>query len=79
MEREQAVCASPWPLLLCTIQKVTIKVLQQETVMIFYKAQILLPLSPIIQHIFALAEADCLILSLHFDAASKRHALGLYL
>lgn len=36
-------------------------------------------LSLTIQQILALAEADCLILSHHFDAASKRHALGLYL
>lgn len=37
------------------------------------------PLSLTIQQIFALAEADRLMLSPHFDAASKRHALGLYL
>lgn len=75
---EQAGCARTS---LCTSQKVTVEVPQQETIRIFYRAQILLPASLllILTRHFSWQRSNTSHGHVHFDTASKRHSIGLYL
>lgn len=74
---EQAGCARTS---LCTSQKVTTEVLQQEAV-IFYRAEILLPTSLLLvpTRCFSWQKLNTSYSHVHFDVASKRHTLDLSL